>query len=71
MALYRVYMIGPDDHIKEAENIECATDQEACAEAQRRLDRHPAAEVWEGRRLVARIRAPGQSQTPQASSKCG
>ncbi|HEY7581694.1 MAG TPA: hypothetical protein VH855_29195 [Acetobacteraceae bacterium] len=60
MTLYRVYMIGSDDHIKEAENIECATDQEACVEAERMLDAYPAAEVWEGRRLVARIRAPEQ-----------
>ena len=61
MTGYRVYMIGSDEHIKEAENIECATDKEACAEAERILGVYPAAEVWEGRRLVARIRAAGRS----------
>lgn len=60
MTLYRVYLIGSDDRIKEAENIDCATDQEACAEAERMLDVYPTAEVWDGRRLVARI----QSQHP-------
>jgi hypothetical protein len=60
MALYRIYMIGSDDHIKEAQNVECATDQEACLHAERMLDTYPAAEVWEGRRLVARIRMPGR-----------
>ena len=59
MALYRVYKIGSDQHIKAAENIECATDQEARCEAERLLEVYPAAEVWEGRRLVARVRAPG------------
>jgi hypothetical protein len=61
MTLYRVYMIGSDDHIKEAENIECASDEEACAEAEHRLDVYPAAEVWEGRRFVARVRAPSRT----------
>ena len=60
MTLYRIYMIGSDDHIKEAQNVECATDQEACLQAESTLDAYPAAEVWEGRRLVARIRAPGR-----------
>jgi len=34
MALYRLYKVDADDHIADAENIECVTDAEACAAAQ-------------------------------------
>ena len=31
MALYRIYKVHADDHIADAENLECADDEEACA----------------------------------------
>jgi hypothetical protein len=33
MALYRVYKVDADDHIADAENLECANDDEARAKA--------------------------------------
>jgi hypothetical protein len=58
MALYRVYMIGSDRHIKDVETVTCTTDQEACVEAERMLELYKTAEVWDGSRLVARVSLP-------------
>ena len=33
MALYRFYKVDADDHIADAENLECANDDEARAKA--------------------------------------
>jgi hypothetical protein len=61
MLIYRFYLLGHDDRIKDAENVECATDQDACLQAQQIMRSHPAVEVWEGRRFVARVDAPSRS----------
>jgi hypothetical protein len=55
MALYRIYRVDAADHIADAENVECADDEEACAKAREMQGYYPAVEVWEGSRLVARI----------------
>ena len=55
MALYRVYKVDADDHIADAENLECANDDEARAKALQLKGDYPVVEVWEGARLVARI----------------
>ena len=57
MALYRIYKLDADDHIADAENVECATDEEACAKALQMQGAYPAVEVWEGARRVARMGA--------------
>jgi hypothetical protein len=55
MALYRIYKVDADDHIADAENVECANDEEAGAKALQLKGAYPTVEVWEGARLVARI----------------
>jgi hypothetical protein len=62
MALYRFYWIGRDSHIWAAQNIECASDEEAKATAADRLGEFAAIEVWLGERRVARIDAPAGGQ---------
>ena len=59
MALYRVYKVDADDHIADAENLECANDDEARAKALQLKGDYPVVEVWEGARLVARIATGG------------
>jgi hypothetical protein len=55
MALYRIYRVDALDHIADAENVECANDDEARAKALQLKGSYPVVEVWEGPRLVARI----------------
>ena len=66
MALYRIYKVDAADHIVDAENIECADDEEECAKALRMKGAYPVVEVWEGARLVARTAARlGRRRTPR------
>ncbi len=55
---YRLYWIGDDGHSKRAENVECASDEEARMAAIDRRGSSVAVEVWSGQRFVARIGAP-------------
>jgi hypothetical protein len=55
MALYRFYWFGPDGHIKAAENRDCASDEEAQAEALEMIGDYATMEVWLGARCVARL----------------
>jgi hypothetical protein len=54
---YRFYFLGQDGKIKSAEDIECPTDTDALAEAERRLaaGTYPAIEVWERARRVGLV----------------
>jgi hypothetical protein len=61
MPEYRFYLLGADDHIKGAENVECATDQDACLKARQMMRSHPSIEIWEGSRFVARIDAASKA----------
>ena len=58
MPIYRFYWIGPDGHIKAAENVECASDEEAITVAASRKGGFPAIEIWLGTRCVLRIGVP-------------
>jgi len=59
MAEYRVYVLDERGHITSpAHIIKCKDDDEATRRARQYLDGKPAAEVWNGSRRVARIRAP-------------
>jgi hypothetical protein len=57
MASYRLFFVGPDDHIVKAEVIDCPTDTEAVAVARASCIEHPAVEVWEFARRVGRVDA--------------
>ena len=58
MRSYRIYRLGADGRIKEAVNIDCASDEEAQEAAIREIGNFPEAEVWEGARRVARVTNP-------------
>jgi hypothetical protein len=62
MVLYRFYWIGRDGHIWAAQNVECASDEDAATTAVGRQGRFAAIEVWSGGRRVARIDAPPDRQ---------
>jgi hypothetical protein len=64
MSFYRIYWLAADGHIRDAENLDCASDQEAIAAAGKRISDYPAMEVWRGTRRVAQLGTP----TPQAST---
>ena len=53
MPTYRVYMLGPDDRIREMRILSAANDRAAILEAQE-LGGH-AVEIWRGTLLVARL----------------
>jgi hypothetical protein len=57
MANYRAYQIGPDGHIQQGVDLECADDAEAI-EAADQLVGDCAVELWRGTRKVARLEAP-------------
>jgi hypothetical protein len=59
--------VDTDDHIADAENVECANDADAYAKALQMQGAYPAVEVWEGARRVARmglVRARGAQKNP-------
>ena len=47
---------------KAAQNLECASDAEAKAEALEIIGKYPAIEIWEGARLVEYLTAPSSQQ---------
>jgi hypothetical protein len=55
MANYRLFFIGPDDHIVRAQIVTCTTDSDAIAAARARCTGHSAIEVWDGARKVERV----------------
>jgi hypothetical protein len=57
MAAYRIYWFGADGHISAAQNLECSSDDQARARARDLVGEFQAAEVWNGRRRVVRLRA--------------
>ena len=64
---FRFYWIASDDHIKEAENIECASDAEAKRRALEIRGEYPTIEVWDGVRRVERVTAPASEQRERAA----
>jgi hypothetical protein len=51
---YRIYLLGPDDHITRGLDVHCSSDLEAFAEIARLVGISPAAELWCGARRVGR-----------------
>jgi hypothetical protein len=68
MVLYRFYWFGSDGHIKSAENVECASDDEAAAKAREQIGSYAAIEVWLGTRCVVRLSG---RQTPDQDRPTG
>lgn len=52
---YRVLFLNTANWVCGAANIGCASDADALAEAERLLKWHPAAEVWQGDRVVGNV----------------
>jgi len=57
MIAYRCYLLGEDGHIQNSDVIECATDADALAEAERLLATVECAaiEVWDKARRVGAV----------------
>jgi hypothetical protein len=54
---YRCYFMS-GEHIQAVQNFECADDAEVILKSSALLNakpEHPAVEIWEGKRLVARL----------------
>jgi hypothetical protein len=51
---YRIYLLGPDDHITRGHDVHCSSDLEAFAEIAPLVGISPAAELWCGARRVGR-----------------
>jgi hypothetical protein len=64
MARYRIYLLTAPDHIDDYRAAECASDAEAEWLAGWLLQDHPAAEIWCGKRRVARVFCTREEFTP-------
>ena len=64
MPLYRIYWIGGDGHIKAAENLECASDEEARTKALEVMGGFPMMEVWLGANRIAQLSRSSQPLSP-------
>jgi hypothetical protein len=56
VAHYRAYQIGPDGRIKSGADLDCA-DDEAAIEAAEQLVGEYDVELWQAKRMVARLEA--------------
>jgi len=52
---YRIYWIGPDDRIKQADYLDCASDVDAETKTRGLMRSFPVVEVWQGTRRVLRL----------------
>lgn len=68
MLLYRMYWMGADGHYTGAEDIECASDQEAITKAWKQIGDAPAMEVWLGTRRVAQLGSLAQDTSSSSTS---
>jgi hypothetical protein len=66
MAHYRLFFIGPDDHIVRAQVVDCATDGDAIAAARVLCKGHSSIEVWEHARKVERVHGDVQADAQAA-----
>ena len=60
MKYYRIHSLDGDGRVAFAQGYNCADDLLALAEGERHSEKH-AIEVWEGMRLVARVKAGNKS----------
>jgi hypothetical protein len=66
MAIYRVFMLGNDEHIVRATVMYCSTDEEAISRAPGFGGDHKAVEVWELGRRIGRVDLGGIADAEQA-----
>jgi hypothetical protein len=57
MSVYRLYGVGADDHFKSVKVVECASDADALAVAEKMIGHFAAIEVWEAGKRVGRVSA--------------
>jgi hypothetical protein len=60
MKNYKIYSLDEVGHIALAQNMECADDLDALDWAENAAGHGPGMEVWQGSRLVARVK-PGNA----------
>jgi hypothetical protein len=53
---YKLYSLSAEDHIEASAEISSATDEDARAHAAARLGNYAAVEIWQGTRIVGRVR---------------
>ena len=58
MQVYRIYPVGADDHFKSVKVVECDSDEEALAAAEKMIGRFPAMEVWKLDKFIGRVGTP-------------
>jgi hypothetical protein len=59
------------EHIQAVQSFECADDVEVILKSSALLNsqsKHPAAEIWEGKRLVARLTKNSDAKTQQVDA---
>jgi hypothetical protein len=66
MAIYRVFLLGNDDHIVGATIMYCSTDEEVMIRASGLAGVHKAAEVWDLGRRIGRVDLEDAADTEQA-----
>jgi hypothetical protein len=64
MPPYRVYLIGPDNHITGLHVAECEDDAAAMAQAAGFVTREHGVETWQGDRLVGQLPAAMPKRPP-------
>ncbi|UTP38562.1 hypothetical protein M9M90_15235 [Phenylobacterium sp. LH3H17] len=57
MNSYRLYVLGPQERLWDAQELQLSDDEAAVARADALRQDHCAVEVWSGERLVARLGA--------------
>jgi hypothetical protein len=61
MPHYRIYFLKPSGEIVGAEEVECADDQDAVTTATTMMDKHPAVETWQQKRVIGKFDRPERS----------
>jgi hypothetical protein len=60
MTDYRIFFLGPDEHIVGVDIVSCRSDLEALAAAGTAERSDGGAEVWQSARMVGRINVAGE-----------
>ena len=64
VAYYRIYLLTEFDHIREAAEATCASDEAALEQASVVIGHYPAVEIWSGLRKVGRYTADQLQSEP-------
>jgi hypothetical protein len=72
MAGYRCYVLDAEDHILQAHDLDCESDEHAATIAESFLDRDPyysAAEVWLSTRRIAKLERQASNRSTISNLK--